>query len=47
MIYFFLKIVEYVHQYSKLFLNNDTKNTSRSSNENNRINTDTIFSNSN
>jgi hypothetical protein len=52
LIYIWMKIVEYVHQYSKLFLNNDTKtssliNTSRSANGNNSINTDTIFSNSN
>ncbi|CAF3899528.1 unnamed protein product [Rotaria sp. Silwood2] len=43
-------LVEYVHQYSKLFLNNDIKsssliNTARPANENNLINTDTIFSN--
>ncbi|CAF3708247.1 unnamed protein product [Rotaria sp. Silwood1] len=44
-------LVEYVHQYSKLFLNNDSKsssliNSARSTtNENNLINTDTIFSN--
>ncbi|UJR31517.1 hypothetical protein I4U23_019006 [Adineta vaga] len=43
-------LVEYVHQYAKLFLNNDTKNSTlinstRSINGNNSINTDTIFSN--
>ncbi|CAF1119442.1 unnamed protein product [Rotaria sordida] len=43
-------LVEYVHQYLKLFLNNDIKNsslinTARPTNENNLINTDTIFSN--
>ena len=48
----FVFIVEYVHQHSKLFLNNNTRssslvNTSRPINENNSLNTDTIFANSN
>ncbi|CAF1335849.1 unnamed protein product [Adineta steineri] len=43
-------LVEYVHQYSKLFLKNEPKNSSlinsaRPANGNNSINTDTIFSN--
>ncbi|CAF3635294.1 unnamed protein product [Rotaria socialis] len=43
-------LVEYVHQYSRLFLQNETKNstlvnTARPTNDNNSINADTIFSN--
>ncbi|CAF1217175.1 unnamed protein product [Adineta ricciae] len=43
-------LVEYVHQYMKLFMNNDTKNstlinTSRPINGSNSINTDMVFSN--
>jgi len=39
-------LVEYVHQYSKLFLRQDAKTTSGRSNDGNHlINTDTIFSN--